>query len=158
MAQKRGQRKAPFDDATGHRRRLDDVRPHGRRYLPPDTHEPRRREYDEADEQQAKEQQPVRGVDRQVFAEQGVEEHAQRGAEQASHAADDDHREKLAGERDGNGVCGCEPVMECEQRAGHAGECRRQHERDLLVAIRRVPDELGALLVLANREQYGADR
>ena len=157
-AQERRHRRRRIDRAARHRCRFDDSRAQRRRQAPPYADEARRRKYDEPDEEQPEKEQPVGRPDRQVLAKQDVEERAQRGTEQAPHPADDHHREELAREGDRRRVGGREAVMEREQHAGEPGERRRNHVGDLLVALRRVAGELRPLLVVANREQHGADR
>ena len=125
MLQELGQRHALLDRARGHRGRLDHLGLERLGQAAPYADQSGRREHDEADEQQAEVQQPVRRPDRQVFLEQDVEQRAQRGTEQAAHAADDDHREQRARERDRRRIGRREAMMEREQHAGAAGQHRR---------------------------------
>ena len=100
----------------------------------------------------------MRGPDRQVLSEQDVEERAERGPEQAAHAADDNHRQQFAGGRNRRRIRRCKAVVEGEQHSRNAGESRRHHVGDQPVALGRIADELRPLLVFANREQHAADR
>ena len=83
-----------------------------------DADEAGRREHDEADEQQAELEQPVRRPDRQEFAEQDEEQRAERRPEERAHAADHHHGQQLAGERDRDRLGRGEAVVEHRQRAG----------------------------------------
>jgi hypothetical protein len=49
-------------------------------------------------------------------------------------------------------------MMECEQDTGACGHHRRDCVGNLFVAVGCVTDELRALLVFADGDQYGADR
>ncbi len=152
------QRQPLLDPAARHRGGLDDLRPHRLGEAPPDADEAGRRIDDESHEQQSEEQQPVRRPDRQELLEEDVEQRAERRAEQAAHPADDDHREQRAGERHSGRIRRREAMMEHGQHAGETAKRRGDRERDLLVPLRRIADELRALLVLADRDQHRSDR
>ena len=109
-----------FDGAPGHRGRLDRVRLQRCGQAPPHTDETRGREHDERDKQKAEKKQPVRRPDRKIFAEENVEQCAERRSEQTAHAADDHHGEQLARGRYRGGVGRREAVVERKQDARKA--------------------------------------
>ena len=87
-----------------------------------------RRKHDEADEHQAEPEQPVLGIDAEEFAEQDEEQRAERGAQETAHAADHDHRQQIAGERDRDRIGRGHAVLIKQQDAGKSGDPCRQHE------------------------------
>jgi hypothetical protein len=136
-----------LDRATRHRGSLDATGTHWLGDPPPHADQAGRREHDKGDKQQAEKKQPVRRPDRQVFAKENVEQRPERRAQQASHAADDHHRQQLAGRRDRRLIGRGEAMVKCKQDTGKTGQRRRCRIGDLLVALRRITDELRALLV-----------
>ena len=158
MFQELGQRHALLDRARIHRGRLDHFGLERLGQPAPDADQSGRRKHDEPDEQQTEEQQPVRSPDRQILAEQDEKQRAKRGTEQTAHAADDHHGEQLARERNRRRVGRRETMMEREQHTSAAGQHRRHRVSDLFVAVGCITDELRALLVFADRDEYGADR
>ncbi len=117
-----------------------------------------RREHDEADEEDAEIEQPARRPDRQELAKQDVEQRPERRPEEAPHAADHHHGDELAREGDGERLGRGEAVVEHREHAGDADDRRRDHEAEELVAVRRVAEKAGALLVLADRDEDAAGR
>ncbi len=122
-----------------------------------DADQTRRREHDESDKHQAEPEQPVLGVDAQKFAKQNKEQRAERRSQETAHAADHDHGQQIAGERDGDRIGRGHAVLIKQQYAGKPGDGSGQYERRELVAIGRIAKKACALLVLADRHQYGAD-
>ena len=146
-----------LDAPRRHRGVLDRLLAERRHQPLADADEPRRREYDEGDEHKAEPEQPVLGVDAQKFAKQDEEQRAERGAEEAAHAADYDHRQQIAGERHRDRIGRGHAVLVEEENAGEPGDAGRQHEGQELVAVGRIAEEARALLVLADRDQHAAD-
>ena len=157
-AQEFRQRQPFVDLAPAHGRALLGRRPPSPAQLAPDAGQAGRGEQDEADEDQPEPQQPVVGPDREELAEQDVEQDAQHRALEAPHAADHDHREELARERDGRRFGRREAMIEHQQRTGQSGDDGRQHERPELVPVGVVALEHRALLVLADRHQHVPER
>ncbi len=118
----------------------------------------RRREHDEADEQQAEIEQPMQRPDRQKLAEQDEEQGAERRPQEASHSADDHHGDELAREGDRQGFGRGETVIEDRQCSRQPHHRRGQDKSDELVPIRRIAHEAGALLVLPDRHQHATHR
>ena len=142
--------------AAGHRRRLENSLAERCEQAAGDAHQPAGREQHEADEQQAEPQQPVLAEPRQIVPEDDEEQRAERRAEERAHAADHDHGQQLAGERNRDRVRRGHAVVEQQQAAGKSRERGRQREGDELVAVGRIADELRALLVLADGDQHVA--
>ena len=122
-----------------------------------DADEARRREHDEADEQQAEIEQPVRRPDRQELAKQDEEQRAERGPQKASHSADDHHGDELARERDRKRLGRGEAVIEHRQCPASATTVRTARRRRACSDC-RIADEARALLVLADCHQHAAGR
>ena len=143
---------------AGHRGRFDRGRPERGQQPPRNADEPGRRKHDEADEQQAEIEQPMRRPDRQKFAEQDEEQGAERRPQEASHPADHYHGDELAREGDGQRLGRGKAVIEDRKRTCDRNHCRREHEADQLVAVGWIADEACALFVLADRDEHAADR
>ena len=122
-----------------------------------DADQTRWRKHDEADEYQTKPEQPVLGVDAQKLAEQDEEQRAECGTQKTAHAADHDHRQKVAGERDRDRIGRGHAVLVEQQDAGKPGDPCRQYEGRELVAIGGIAEKARALLVLADRHQHATD-
>ena len=152
------QRRAVVDGAAGHGGRLDHAAAERRDQPAGDADQTGRREHDEADEQQAEPEQPMRRPDRQEFAEQDEEQRAERRPEEAAHPADHHHGDELARERHRQRLGRGKAMIEHRERSGDRHHRGGEHEGDELVAVGRVADEAGALLVLADRHQHAADR
>ena len=147
-----------FDAARRHRGVFDHLLAERRHQPLGDADQAGRREHDEADEHEAEPEQPVLGVDAEEFAEQDEEQRAQRRPEETAHAADHDHRQQFAGERDRDRIGRGHAVLEQQQDAGEPGDPRRQHEGGELVAVGGIAEETRALLVLADRHQHACRR
>ena len=83
-----------------------------------------RREHDEADEQNAEEEQPMRSPDRQEFPEQNIEQRAECGTQEAAHAAYDHHGDEFARERDSQRLGRGEAVIENRKQAANRYDSR----------------------------------
>jgi hypothetical protein len=114
------------------------------------------REHHEADEGQAKPEQPVVGVDREELAKQDVEQDAHRRPEETAHAADHHHGQHLTREGHRRRFGRRQAVVEHEQCTGQAGDGAGDDEGHQLVAVGGVALKARALLVLADRHQYMA--
>ena len=116
-----------------------------------------RREHDEGDEDHAEVDEPVLGPRRERVAHEDEDGRAHGRADEAPHAADEGHGGDLARHRDVERLRIGEVQEEGVERAGEAAERARDDERGELVALDVVPDEAGALLVLADRLEHATE-
>ena len=109
------------------------------------------------DEQRSEEQHPVLGIVRQHVAEREEERRAEDRADQRVGRAQDDHRQKLAGQLPAQHRWIDELGVVRHQRAGQAGDAARDHEDHELVGIGRKADRGGAALVVADAADHHAE-
>jgi hypothetical protein len=152
---------APREDARRHRRRFRGEPSAQLRVLRPEsraeTNEAGRGIEDERHEHQAEPEHPRVGVAGQELPEQDVEQRAQRRAEEAAGAADDRHRDDLAGEAHVHGVGRNDRLEKGEQASGGSGQGGGNDEGDQLVTADRIAGEHRTLLVFADGDQHAAE-
>src|SRR6266581_5561752 len=80
----------------------------------------------------------------------GDEGCSEQRAQERAHPANDDHREVLDGEEEGEGLHGYEAAVIREQRAGESRDRRADHEGEKLVAGDADAESLGDRLLRPN--------
>ena len=148
----------PRPSAAGHRGAFDRRRAERRHQPLRNADQTGRREHDEADEQQAETEQPVRRqIDRN--SRNRMKNSAPSAGPRKLRMPPITTMARSSPEKATEiGSAEVMRLLKSESVPASAGDRRRQHEGDQLVAVGRIAEEARALLVLADRHQHAADR